>query len=254
MTMGILWTGMVAAALVCGAVNGRLTAVTAAALEGAGAAVELTLAMAGALCLWSGVLEVMARSGMADGLSRLLRPVLRRLLPRAGDDSETLAALSANVSANLLGLGNAATPAGIRAAQRMAQGYQQGEHTFTLYEGGRFHLLTYREDGAMDAVYPQASRAYKGLDVAILHALLLERLLGIDQANMKNQVNLTYTRSLEEAIGTVDQQHANCAVLLNPTKVEEIRDVALAGEKMPQKSTYFYPKLITGLVMNKMVD
>ena len=103
MTMGILWTGMVAAALVCGAVNGRLTAVTAAALEGAGAAVELTLAMAGALCLWSGVLEVMARSGMADGLSRLLRPVLRRLLPRAGDDSETLAALSANVSANLLG-------------------------------------------------------------------------------------------------------------------------------------------------------
>ena len=95
MTMGILWTGMVAAALVCGAVNGRLTAVTAAALEGAGAAVELTLAMAGALCLWSGVLEVMARSGMADGLSRLLRPVLRRLLPRAGDDSETLAALSA---------------------------------------------------------------------------------------------------------------------------------------------------------------
>ena len=83
MTMGILWTGMVAAALVCGAVNGRLTAVTAAALEGAGAAVELTLAMAGALCLWSGVLEVMARSGMADGLSRLLRPVLRRLLPRA---------------------------------------------------------------------------------------------------------------------------------------------------------------------------
>ncbi|HCL21503.1 MAG TPA: spore maturation protein A, partial [Oscillibacter sp.] len=72
--MGILWTGMVAAALVCGAVNGRLTAVTAAALEGAGAAVELTLAMAGALCLWSGVLEVMARSGMADGLSRLLRP------------------------------------------------------------------------------------------------------------------------------------------------------------------------------------
>ena len=114
MTMGILWTGMVAAALVCGAVNGRLTAVTAAALEGAGAAVEVTLAMAGALCLWSGVLEVMARSGMADGLSRLLRPVLRRLLPRAGDDSETLAALSANVSANLLGLGNVLNTASIQ--------------------------------------------------------------------------------------------------------------------------------------------
>lgn len=123
MAMGILWTVMAAAALVCGAVNGRLTEVTAAALEGAGAAVELTLAMAGALCLWSGVLELMERSGMAAGLGRLLRPVLRRLLPRAGRDSETLAAVSANVSANLLGLGNAATPFGIQAARGMARRY-----------------------------------------------------------------------------------------------------------------------------------
>mgnify|MGYP004674529893 FL=1 len=122
MAMGILWTVMAAAALVCGAVNGRLTEVTAAALEGAGAAVELTLAMAGALCLWSGVLELMERSSMAAGLGRLLRPVLRWLFPKAGRDSETLAAVSANVSANLLGLGNAATPAGIRAARRMAAG------------------------------------------------------------------------------------------------------------------------------------
>ncbi len=122
MAMGVLWTAMAVISLVCGAANGQLTAVTAAALEGAGAAVELTLAMAGALCLWSGVLELMERSGMAAGLSRLLRPVLRRLLPKAGRDAETLAALSANVSANLLGLGNAATPAGIRAARRMAAG------------------------------------------------------------------------------------------------------------------------------------
>ena len=64
----------------------------------------------------------MERSGIAAGLSRLLRPVLRRLLPKAGADGETLDALSANVSANLLGLGNAATPAGIRAARRMAAG------------------------------------------------------------------------------------------------------------------------------------
>ena len=64
----------------------------------------------------------MRRSGMAAGLSHLLRPVLRRLLPQAGRDEETLAALSANVSANLLGLGNAATPAGIQAARRMAVG------------------------------------------------------------------------------------------------------------------------------------
>ena len=112
--MGVVWTVMVTSALLWGGATGRLTAVTAAALEGAGAAVELTLSMAGALCLWSGVLELMERSGMAAGLSRLLRPVLRRLLPKAGADGETLDALSANVSANLLGLGNAATPAGCR--------------------------------------------------------------------------------------------------------------------------------------------
>lgn len=118
--MGIFWTLMVTSSLLCGACTGRLPAVTAAALEGAGAAVELVLAMTGALCLWSGVLELMQRSGMAALLSRLLRPILRRLLPRAGSDPDTLSALSANVSANLLGLGNAATPAGIRAARRMA--------------------------------------------------------------------------------------------------------------------------------------
>ena len=114
--IGIFWTLMVTVSLVYGAVSGRLSAV------GAAAAVELVLVMAGALCLWSGVLELMRRSGMAAGLSRLLRPVLRRLLPQAGRDEETLAALSANVSANLLGLGNAATPAGIQAARRMAVG------------------------------------------------------------------------------------------------------------------------------------
>ena len=119
--MGIFWTLMVTVSLVYGPVSGRLSAVTAAALEGAAAAVELVLVMAGALCLWSGVLELMRRSGMAAGLSRLLRPVLRRLLPQAGRDEETLDALSANVSANLLGLGNAATPAGIQAARRMAE-------------------------------------------------------------------------------------------------------------------------------------
>lgn len=122
MAMGVIWTVMAGAALICGAVNGRLTEVTSAVLEGAGAAAALTVTLAGPLCLWSGVLELMERSGMAAGLSRVLRPVLRRLLPKAGRDGETLSALSANVSANLLGLGNAATPAGIRAARRMAQG------------------------------------------------------------------------------------------------------------------------------------
>ena len=109
-------------ALVCGGVSGRMAEGSAAAMEGAGAAVELCLSMAGAICLWSGVMTLMERGGLSEKLARLLRPALRRILPRASRDPETLAAVSANVSANLLGLGNAATPLGIRAARRMARG------------------------------------------------------------------------------------------------------------------------------------
>ena len=122
MAMGWIWTGMVALSVLCAAANGRMESVTAAALEGAGAAVELCLGMLGGMCLWMGVMELMQRSGLAAGLARLFRPLLQKLLPRAARDEETLGALSANVSANLLGLGNAATPLGIRAAQRMARG------------------------------------------------------------------------------------------------------------------------------------
>ena len=121
MAMSWLWAGMIALSVLCGAVNGRMAEVSAAALEGAGAAVELCLGMLGSICLWMGVMELMERCGLAGQLAALLRPVLRRLLPRASADAETLGAVSANVSANLLGLGNAATPLGIRAARRMAR-------------------------------------------------------------------------------------------------------------------------------------
>lgn len=122
MAMTWVWTGMVVLSLLFGLGTGRLDAVAEAALSGAGSAVELSISMAGVLCLWSGVMEVMKVCGLSDRLARAFRPILRRLLPQASRDSETLSAVSANVSANLLGLGNAATPLGIRAARRMARG------------------------------------------------------------------------------------------------------------------------------------
>ena len=121
MAMAWIWTGMAVVSVVCGAVYGRMEAVSAAALEGAGQAVRLCLSMAGVLCLWTGLMEVMDRCGLSRRLGRLFRPVLRRLLPQASRDPETLAAVTANVSANLLGLGNAATPLGIQAARRMSR-------------------------------------------------------------------------------------------------------------------------------------
>lgn len=122
MAMTCVWTGMVLLSLVFGILTGNLDAVANAALEGARSAIDLSISMAGILCLWSGVMEVMNVCGLSAGLAKAFRPILRRLLPNACRDEETLAAVSANVSANLLGLGNAATPLGIRAARRMARG------------------------------------------------------------------------------------------------------------------------------------
>lgn len=121
MAMAWLWTGMVAVSLVFGILTGSVGELGGAALEGATAAVELCVSMAGIMCLWTGVMEVMEQCGLSAALARLFRPLLRRLLPKASRDEETLAAISANLSANLLGLGNAATPAGVRAAQAMAR-------------------------------------------------------------------------------------------------------------------------------------
>ena len=121
MAMSVIWTGMVVLSLVYGLWAGNGAAVAAGAVEGAAAAVELCLTMAGLMCLWMGVMEIMKRSGLAGALSRLLRPVLGRLYPDFRGDRETMDAISANVSANLLGLGNAATPLGIGAARRMAR-------------------------------------------------------------------------------------------------------------------------------------
>jgi len=122
MAMAWIWTGMVVLSLIFGILSGNLEAVADAALEGASSAVDLSLSMAGILCLWSGVMEIMNVCGISGALAKSFRPILRNLLPNASRDEETLAAVSANVSANLLGLGNAATPLGIRAARRMARG------------------------------------------------------------------------------------------------------------------------------------
>lgn len=121
MAMTVIWTGMVVVSILCGLATGNGPAVAAAAMEGAAAAVELCLSMAGVLCLWMGVMEVMQRAGLAEKLAKLLRPILRRLFPDFAGDRETMDTIAANVSANLLGLGNAATPLGLEAARRMSR-------------------------------------------------------------------------------------------------------------------------------------
>ena len=122
--------------------------------------------------------------------------------------------------------------------------------------GGKFYLCVMKKDAIakISEMNQGKSEAYKGLDVTVLHSLILENILGIDKENMAKQINLKYTRDKDEAIEAVKSGKANCSFIINATKVEEIKSVALAGDKMPQKSTYFYPKLITGLVMNRLSE
>ena len=119
MAMAWVWTGMAALSLLFGIGSGHIGQVGTAALDGAAAAVELCLSMAGVICLWTGVMEIMNRCGLSALLARLFRPILHRLLPQSSKDEITLSAVSANISANLLGLGNAATPMSIQPAKRL---------------------------------------------------------------------------------------------------------------------------------------
>ena len=122
MIMSWIWIIMVFLSLLFGCINGCMPAVSAAALEGAQGAVSLCISIAGSFLLWCGCMEVMTQSGLSRRLGKFFTPLLRHILPRACRDPETLAALSGNFCANLLGLGNAATPLGIRAATAMARG------------------------------------------------------------------------------------------------------------------------------------
>ena len=131
--------------------------------------------------------------------------------------------------------------------------YKKGEKAFGFYCGkGEWYLLVLKDIEVMGKILPELSEASQQLDVSVLHSLILEKTMGIDKENMANQINLTYTKFFEEAIMKVDKGNFQCSFILNPTRVTEIRDVAAAGEKMPQKSTYFYPKMITGMVMNDL--
>jgi spore maturation protein A len=121
MVMALVWTGMVLFSVICALITGNEDVLAAATLQGAEAAVQLCISMAGILCLWMGVMEIMKRAGLAEKIARLLQPILGRLFPDFRKDQDVMSTIAANVSANLLGLGNAATPLGLDAARKMSR-------------------------------------------------------------------------------------------------------------------------------------
>ena len=121
MVMSNIWTLMVLVSLIFSWLTGQGSALAAAVMEGAQAGVTLALSMAGSICLWTGIGNLMEQTGLTDQLSRLMRPILGRIFPETRSDPVLARDLSANVCANVLGLGNAATPMGISAAKRLAK-------------------------------------------------------------------------------------------------------------------------------------
>ncbi len=126
-------------------------------------------------------------------------------------------------------------------------------NAFGLYAGGEnYWILTLKDKNIMGKLVNNYSQEWCELDVAVLHRIILDRHLGIDRKALKEKRNLEYIRNSKEAISKVKQGKFQACFFLNPTPVEKVIKLADQGEKMPQKSTDFYPKLLTGLVLHKL--
>ena len=126
MVMSWIFTGILVVSTVFALLLGNGAALNAAIPQGAQAGITLALSLAGSICLWTGVGKLMEKAGLTAALSKLLRPVLHRVFPGTRTDSQLSGTLSANICANFLGLGNAATPMGIRAVQQMKDASRPG--------------------------------------------------------------------------------------------------------------------------------
>ncbi len=128
---------------------------------------------------------------------------------------------------------------------------------FGIYGGNKaFYVAVLKNKQAIDSVSPNTSNAWKLLDVSVLHKLILEKLLGIGEKQLASGAQLEYIKdtdnAIDESIAKVDKGQKQVAFFLNPVKMEQLKMVTDAGEKMPQKSTYFYPKMYSGLVINRL--
>jgi uncharacterized protein (DUF1015 family) len=129
-----------------------------------------------------------------------------------------------------------------------------GDHLFGFYPADTraFALLRLKEEEGVDSLMLRHGEAYRRLDVSILHVLILDRLLGITEKMLVAQTHIDYARERDNCVELVGHGKYQAVFFLNPTTVEQVQRVALLGERMPQKSTDFYPKLLTGLVLMKM--
>jgi uncharacterized protein (DUF1015 family) len=123
-------------------------------------------------------------------------------------------------------------------------------HRFLMFFKDTYYVLTLKNESVMDDLAPDRSKIWRTLDVSILHKIILETIMGINETNLEDHVK--YTREDGEALTKVTSGEFELSFLMNPTKIDELKAIAEGGEHMPQKSTYFLPKMLSGLVMYKM--
>lgn len=130
----------------------------------------------------------------------------------------------------------------------------RNSHSLGLYAEGweQAAIITLKDEGVMDRLVQEHSRAYRKLDVTILHTLIIENILGISKERQEKKENIEYIQDEGEGLSKVAEGKRQILFILNPTRVCEVEEVARARDKMPQKSTYFYPKVLTGLVINSL--
>jgi len=131
----------------------------------------------------------------------------------------------------------------------------QKQRAIGAYAGaGAFHLCLLKKDADLQRLLPGVSAAQRQLDVVLLHRLILERGLGITADAVKSEKNIIYEREMDKAISEVDQGRAQICFLLNSVSVETVASMAMAGEVLPQKSTDFFPKLMSGITMYRLEE
>ena len=133
-------------------------------------------------------------------------------------------------------------------------GYGNEQRAIGVYPGGGLYICMLKKDANLEALLPGVSAAQRQLDVVLLHRLVLEQGLGITADAVKTEKNITYEREMDTAIAEVDQGRAQICFLLNSVSVETVAEMAMAGEVLPQKSTDFFPKLMSGITMYRLEE
>ena len=124
----------------------------------------------------------------------------------------------------------------------------QAEHVLGMYKDKKYVLLRLKNIKILDKIIADRPKEYRSLDISILNYIVLKKILGLD---LENKETICFSPQREELIEKVDNHTSSVAFFLNPVRIQQIMAVALTGEKMPPKTTYFYPKVLSGLVINK---